>query len=169
MSNLTTRTSAPADEFREVMSHVASGLVVIAGLRGGRPAGLTASSFFSVSMRPRLVGFCVATASRTWPGLAGDGGALCVSLLARDQRPVADAMASRDPDKHTRVEWTLSPAGRPVAAGAIAAIDCEVAATVPAGDHLIVTALVGAITHYGEREPLLYHRRGYHGLGPRLP
>src|SRR2546423_692247 len=73
------------EEFRAVLSRLASGVVAVTGLDSeGRPAGLTVSSFVSVSLDPPLVSFCVARTSRTWPLLRA-GGRVCVNILSEGQ------------------------------------------------------------------------------------
>src|SRR2546423_167750 len=87
------------EEFRAVLSRLASGVVAVTGLDSeGRPAGLTVSSFVSVSLDPPLVSFCVARTSRTWPLLRA-GGRVCVNILSEGQAADAARFAVRDADR----------------------------------------------------------------------
>ena len=53
--------------FRQVLGHFPTGVAVITSEVGSTPLGLAVGSFFSVSLEPPLVGFCVAATSRSWP------------------------------------------------------------------------------------------------------
>ena len=48
--------------------------------------------------------------------------------------------------------------------GAIAHLDCELEAVVPGGDHVIALGHVVGAASDPDKEPLMYFRRGYHGL-----
>src|SRR5262249_8072763 len=60
----------PPDEFRHTLSHFASGVTVITVCdKDGRPTGLTASAFTSVSLDPPLILVCVDHKSQSYPAL----------------------------------------------------------------------------------------------------
>src|SRR5690606_13074244 len=52
---------------RRVYGAYPTGVTAVAGLVGGRPVGIAASSFVPVSLTPPLVSVCVAHTSTTWP------------------------------------------------------------------------------------------------------
>ena len=52
-----------AARFRQILGSFPTGVTVVTTLQDGRPVGLAAGSFFSVSLDPPLVGFCVMTTS----------------------------------------------------------------------------------------------------------
>ena len=54
---------------RDAFGIFPSGVVAVAALVDGRPVGLAASSFTSVSLEPPLVSISVAKSSKTWPDL----------------------------------------------------------------------------------------------------
>lgn len=66
-----TRVAAFSDaaRLRQAFGFFPSGVTAVCGLADGRPAGLTASSFTSVSLDPALVSVCLAKTSTTWPVL----------------------------------------------------------------------------------------------------
>ena len=70
--------------FRHVLSHFASGVVVITGIADGLPAGLTCQSFTALSLDPPMVLFCPAKTSTSWPVLA-QADHLCINVLASHQ------------------------------------------------------------------------------------
>ena len=68
-------------EFRTVLGHFPTGVVIISGLdNSGRPQGLTIGSFSSISLDPPLVGFFPGLNSKSWPAIA-ESGAFCVNVF----------------------------------------------------------------------------------------
>ena len=59
-----------ADDFRRILGHFATGVTVIT-VRDpdGRPTGLTASAFTSVSLDPPLILVCVDHKSQSYPSM----------------------------------------------------------------------------------------------------
>lgn len=148
--------------FRHVVSHFATGVTIVTS-RGpdGRPCGLTANSFASVSLDPLLVLVCVDRAAASHACII-DGGAFAVSVLGLGDEPLARRFSSGDraarfDDLDLRVETT----GSPVLAEALAWLDCRVTGVHGAGDHSIV---VGEVVACGARggEPLVFYRGAYH-------
>lgn len=128
--------------FRRVLGQFPTGVTVVAASADGRPVGLAIGSFFSISLDPPLVGFCVATTSGTWP-LIEAAGAFGVSVLAEDQHETSNQFAGRSEDKFAGVHWDPSPVtGSPVIRGAVAHLDCRLEAVHPGGDHVIVVGRV---------------------------
>ncbi|MEO3856474.1 flavin reductase family protein [Acrocarpospora sp. B8E8] len=94
-----------AQRFRAVLGHVPTGVVVITGTDdAGAPHGFACGSFFSVSLEPPLVGFCVAKTSTSWPRIAG-GARFCVNVLAEDQQDVSSRFAASGGDKFGGLRW----------------------------------------------------------------
>ncbi|TMR91499.1 flavin reductase family protein [Nonomuraea basaltis] len=151
--------------FRQVLGRFATGVVAITALdpQDGRPCGLAANSFTSVSLNPPLVAFCVAHTSTSWPRVR-DAKVVTVNVLAEHQQQVCAQMATKGGDKFAGLEWTVSPGGAPVLEGALAWIDCAVEAEHPAGDHMIVVARVLQLDTHAEGGPLVFFRGGYGGF-----
>jgi len=77
--------SFDSKEFRQVLGHFPTGVVIISGLDGaGKPQGLTIGSFSSISLDPPLVGFFPGLNSKSWPAIA-ESGFFCVNVLAASQ------------------------------------------------------------------------------------
>ncbi|MFG1702257.1 flavin reductase family protein [Nonomuraea sp. M3C6] len=151
--------------FRQVLGRFATGVVAITAVDplDGRPYGLAANSFTSVSLNPPLVAFCVAHTSTSWPKVRG-AKVVTVNVLADDQQAVCAQMAAKGGDKFAGLEWTGSPGGNPVLEGALAWIDCAVEAEHLAGDHVIVVARVLQLDTHAEGGPLVFFRGGYGGF-----
>ncbi|GGV03305.1 monooxygenase [Actinomadura cremea] len=151
--------------FRSVLGRFATGVVAITAVEPGtgRPAGLVANSFTSVSLDPPLVAFCIAHTSSTWPRLrAADR--LCVNILSEPQLEVSERLAVRGDDKFAGIEWTRTRGGAPLIEGALAWIDCSVEREHVAGDHVIVVARVHDLGRHADGDPLIFYRGGYGGI-----
>jgi 3-hydroxy-9,10-secoandrosta-1,3,5(10)-triene-9,17-dione monooxygenase reductase component len=157
-----------AARFRQVLGCFPTGVTVVTTVEGGVPVGMAAGSFFSVSLDPPLVGFCVMTTSNTWPAIERSG-SFGVSILADDQTEVCRQLAKKGPDKFDGVAWSPAPVtGSPLVDGAVAHLDCELEQQHLAGDHWIVVGRVRALElHRNEAEPLVFCRGGFGRQNPR--
>ena len=156
-----------AARFRQVLGCFPTGVTVVTTVEGGLPVGMAAGSFFSVSLDPPLVGFCVMTTSNTWPAIERSG-SFGVSILADDQTEVCRQLAKKGPDKFDGVAWSPAPVtGSPLVDGAVAHLDCELEQQHLAGDHWIVVGRVRALElHRNEAEPLVFCRGGFGRQNP---
>jgi 3-hydroxy-9,10-secoandrosta-1,3,5(10)-triene-9,17-dione monooxygenase reductase component len=149
-------------EFRTVLGHFPTGVTVVAGVHDGRARGLAVGSFFSVSLDPPLVGFCVGCRSSSWSPIE-QSGAFAVSVLSEHQAEVSTVFSSKAEDKFATVDWVPAPVtGSPYLREAVAHIDCHIEAIHEGGDHLIVIGRVRALdVHRAEHGPLLFFKGGY--------
>lgn len=148
--------------FRKVMGHYPTGVTVVASVEDGHPLGLAIGSFFSVSLEPPLVGFCVARTSSTWPRIEPTG-AFGISVLAEDQHETSGRFASKVEDKFEGEVWEPGPVtGSPLIQGAIAHVDCTLHSVLDGGDHVIVLGRVQALdVPRDDAGPLLFFRGAY--------
>ncbi|MGW4377799.1 flavin reductase family protein [Streptomyces albidoflavus] len=152
-----------ADEFRTALGRFATGVVAITAYEhaSGRPTGMAANSFASVSVDPPLVSFCVGRTSSTWPLLRASE-RLCVAILGAHQVDTCGRLARRGGDKFRDVAWQpATPGGLPVPDGALGWLECSVEAEHPAGDHDIVVARVHHLALGEDRAPLVFFRSQY--------
>lgn len=149
--------------FRQLLGRFTTGVTVVTmHLPDGRPAGMTANSLASVSLRPPLVSVCIDHAAELYaPLLAAPG--FVINILEASQESLSRRFAARHFDRFDGVGYHTSPAGHPVLDGVLAWIECAPQATFPAGDHTIV---VGQVLNGGTTNgaPLVYFRGGYTGL-----
>jgi len=155
------------DDFRRVLGHFCSGVTVITTMDAeGRPAGLTASAFTSVSLNPPLILVCVSHDAHSYAALAG-ATHFAVNILAAHHEAVSTRFATkpaRHPsEKFEGVDFCKSALGLPVLSDSLAALECAVVHAYPAGDHTIFVGRVEAADSRGDGglEPLLYYRGKY--------
>jgi flavin reductase (DIM6/NTAB) family NADH-FMN oxidoreductase RutF len=163
--------AADADEremlrFRESLRNFPSGVAVVTIPDSDGVHGMTASSFTSVSLSPRLCSVSVNKPGRMHRLLSGTEGTFGISVLTESQGGIADHFARRP--------WAVVPempmfwhSGTPVIAGALVWLACRKWAAYEGGDHTIFVAEVldhGA-TGDDSRAPLLHHNSIYHRLG----
>lgn len=147
--------------YRQVLGHFPTGVTVITSADDGRRVGLAVGSFFSVSLDPPLVGFCVGRQSASWPKIQAAGW-FCVNVLAADQEEVSRAFATKAEDKFAGLAYDAAPAsGAPRLGGALAWIDCQLDAVHAAGDHDVVIGRVHDLAVPDEGTPLIFFRGGY--------
>lgn len=151
-------------EFRAVVGHFASGVVLVTGIHDGRPTGFTCQSFFSLSLDPPLVAIAPGKSSTSWPRMASSG-SLCINVLAADQEPLARTFSQSGADKFSGVGWSPAANGAPRLHGALAWIDCEVQDVHDAGDHHLVVARVIELES-GGGQPLVFYRGGFGNFTP---
>jgi flavin reductase (DIM6/NTAB) family NADH-FMN oxidoreductase RutF len=150
-----------AAEFRRVLGHFASGVTIVTTCSpDGRPTGLTASAFTSVSLDPPLVLICVDHKSQTHAPLC-EHGRFAVNFLSVEQEALSRKFATTRLDKFDGVPHRMTALGVPVIEGVLAHLQCVTVSRYDEGDH---TILVGRVeeTDAGEGgEPLLYYRGQY--------
>jgi 3-hydroxy-9,10-secoandrosta-1,3,5(10)-triene-9,17-dione monooxygenase reductase component len=143
--------------FRSVLGRYTTGVAVIAAMAGGRPHGLTVSSFVSVSLEPPLVAFCVADTSTTWRCIRHAGG-FGISLLGAGQKETCHLFATKNADRFSQVAWSLTPGGQPMLDDSLAWLDCVPEAVHEAGDHELVLAQVTSLAATDDDDPLVVYR-----------
>jgi flavin reductase (DIM6/NTAB) family NADH-FMN oxidoreductase RutF len=141
---------------RRVFGAFPSGVTAVAALVDGRPVGIAASSFTSVSLDPPLVSVCVAVTSTTWPTL-GKAERLGVTVLAADQGAAGRQLAARGVDRFAGLRWRATDSGAVLLDGASAWLDCSVEQQVRAGDHDIVVLRVHDLGADTGAAPLVFH------------
>lgn len=153
------------DDFRRALGQFASGVTVVTTLDAeGRPQGLTATSFCSLSLEPPLVLVCVDLQSETNAGFQSSK-LFGVSVLAEGQEEWSRRFAVGGPAKFLAGGLATGRHGVALVPGALAQLECRVTAALEAGDHVVyVGEVVGLAVNPGR--PLLYHASAYGGLAP---
>jgi flavin reductase (DIM6/NTAB) family NADH-FMN oxidoreductase RutF len=150
------------------MSRFASGVTVVTGiLPDGRPAGVTASAFISVSLEPPLISICLDKATVCLEAFTL-GSHFAIHILNEDQKDLSDQFARRSHDKFATVDYRIGERGVPILAGCLAVVECRREALHDAGDHFLIVGRVERLSTTDEGAPLLHFRGAYHRLAERL-
>ena len=159
----------PPEEFRRVLGHFASGVTVITACdKDGRPTGLTASAFTSVSLEPPLILVCVDHKAQSYPALSASK-VFAVNILGLEQEAVSRRFATTKIDnKFDGVPFTLSPLGLPLIDNALAQLECAIVNVHLEGDHTIFVGRVER-SYAGDGLPLVYYRGRYDRLSGPMP
>src|SRR4051794_2750686 len=148
--------SLSSDEFREVISHFASGVTVITALTDGRPYGTTASAVSSLSLEPPMLLICMNKQSETGRAVA-QSKHFGVNILGANQADLAERFAKKGGDKFAGVAVTPGKWGEPLFEEALATLECRVAEETTGGTHYVFLAEVeGGAARGGA--PLAYFR-----------
>ena len=155
--------SVSPDEFREALSHFASGVSVVT-TRGkdGKQHGMTVSAFCSVSLVPPRVLICIEKITASHPAFF-ECGAYVVNVLHRSQMHLSERFANPAEDKFSDIAFHTGIEGIPVLDHALASIECRITHTFDGGDHTIFLGSVENV-NYRDGDPLIYYRSEYRGL-----
>ncbi len=151
--------------FRNAMGCFATGVTVAAAMaQDGQPAGVTVSSFTSVSLTPPLVLFCLDKQTSCLE-VFKKASHFALNVLTDGQRDLSNRFASKIADKWSGIAYHKTPSGQPALPECLAVYDCQREAVHEMGDHLV---FVGRIVHLAcdeNRRPLVYFRGNYAEIG----
>lgn len=156
---------APADgvidprAFRDAVGRFATGVTIVT-VRGidGRPVGLTANSFTSVSLDPPLVLWSLAKKSANRENYLRASG-FAIHVLGRDHLWLAQRFASAAGERFSGLDFQSGHAGAPLLEHFSARLDCRTFNRIDAGDHDVFIGRVIAMELLNEAEyPLVFHR-----------
>ncbi len=152
-----------ASEFRSALGHFPAGVTVVTTRDAhGRPCGMTASAFTSVSLDPPLVLVCIDHAATAYRAFT-EYGWFAVNVLGKSQVHLSRRFADSTADKFAGVEFRDGRAGLPILEDVVASLECRVVHQYAGGDHTIFVGQVeGAAVNGGP--PLVYFCGSYHGL-----
>jgi flavin reductase (DIM6/NTAB) family NADH-FMN oxidoreductase RutF len=165
----TLHTSFPTNQdldpalLREAFGIFPTGVVAVAAEVDGRPIGLAASSFTSVSLDPPLVSVNLAKSSKTWPDLRR-ARHLGVTVLADHQDVVCRQLAGSVETRFEGLAHRATEEGAVTLDDGLAQFDCTIYKEVEAGDHILVLLELHAVAHVEHNAagaPLVFHRSGF--------
>jgi flavin reductase (DIM6/NTAB) family NADH-FMN oxidoreductase RutF len=151
-------------EFRRVLGHFAAGVTIITTVGDdGKPYGLTATAFTSVSLEPPLVLVCVDKRAESHPHFHASR-VFAVNFLAADQQELSRRFAVSGGDKFTAITLCPGVTGAPLLAGVLGYLECRTTDICEGGDH---TIFIGQVEAADARagEPLVYFRGMYGRIG----
>ena len=156
-------------DLRRALGQYATGVTVVTTTdASGRPFGMTANSFTSVSLNPPLV---LWAAARSSPSLAAfeESPRFAVNVLASDQHHLSRQFSTSGADKFDGVR--LRPGDLPMLEGTVAWFVCRRLpgdrGRIDAGDHVV---FLGEIESYAAPggEPLVFHS-GFYRVATKHP
>jgi flavin reductase (DIM6/NTAB) family NADH-FMN oxidoreductase RutF len=148
---------------RSLYGRYPTGVAAICALRDRNPVGIVATSFTPVSMEPALVSICVQHTSTTWPILSQEPH-LGISILASTHQAACRQIAAKNVDRFAGVSWFTTDSGAVLLSDASAWLDCQISASILAGDHDVVVLEVNAALVNDEVAPLVFHNSRFRVL-----
>ena len=159
-----------ARALRQVLGAFVTGVTVITTIDAqGRPQGLTANSFSSVSLDPPLILWSQSLTAPSHP-VFRDAERFVVNILADDQVEVSNRFARGSTDKFAGCPTVPGLGGVPLIEGCAAYLECRRMDSFPGGDHVVFLGQVERIERTG-RQPLVFGGGRYlvaqpHDIGP---
>ncbi len=153
--------SVNIDQLKQAMSQFAAGVTIVTTVYQGKPIGITATAFSSVSMDPPLVLINLNKKLFTHKVIA-DSGKFAVNFLTEDHKERGLVFAGARPDVEDRfagVTVATAVTGCPIFPDAVAWVDCTVWEMYDGGDHTIIVGEVQDVYAKGDGNPLLYYNR----------
>jgi 3-hydroxy-9,10-secoandrosta-1,3,5(10)-triene-9,17-dione monooxygenase reductase component len=155
-------------KFRQCLGKFATGVTIVTCADDeGRPYGITANSFSSVSLEPHLILWNVAKVSNSLQAFL-DADYFAINLLARDQQDLSSHFAKSDHTLFDTVEINRSQENVPLIPGALACFECRTHQIHNCGDHHII---VGEVLRFAstKRKPLLFFSGKYVAIDTENP
>jgi flavin reductase (DIM6/NTAB) family NADH-FMN oxidoreductase RutF/2-polyprenyl-6-methoxyphenol hydroxylase-like FAD-dependent oxidoreductase len=148
-------------DLRNAFGQFATGVTVVTGrAEDGRPVGVTANSFSSLSLEPPLVLWCLARGAASL-AVFRECTHFGVNVLSSGQHHLSRLFATAGADKFgSETEVLDGPSGVPLLGGVLAHFVCRNVRQIDAGDHVII---MGEVEHYDTfvGEPLVFHSGSY--------
>ncbi len=152
-----------SQKLRQVMGQFATGVTVVTTVdKSGKPFGLTANAFTSLSLEPPLALVCIEKTVHCY-SCFDESNVFAASVLSEKQEEISRRFATSGIDKFSAVPWHPGKSGLPLLDGAIAHIECKIVKSYDGGDHTIYVGEVQEI-QVEEGQPLIFFHSQYHRL-----
>lgn len=151
-------------ELRDALGRFATGVCVITTVsRDGKPLGLTANSFASVSLDPPLVLWSLQNNSEVYDIYSAPE-YYAINVLGAEHEALSNRYAKKgdhlmDPD-----HFSTGVFGSPLVHDALVSFECELHAAHQGGDHLIIVGRVLDMQSRTGGDPLLFFGGAYRAL-----
>jgi flavin reductase (DIM6/NTAB) family NADH-FMN oxidoreductase RutF len=160
--------AAEPAQFREAMSHLASGVVLVTARLGGRPWGMTVSAACPICTDPPTMLVSLSTHTALSRAVAQDG-RFGVNILGADALRLARFGSAAGEPKFLDEGVGFDPRDTHPAAvmvrGALSHVDCDVVEQMIHGTHSIFLGRVRHMTVGAGAGPLVHYRRGFWQVG----
>lgn len=147
-------------EFRRCLGKFATGVAVVTCSDDrGNPRGMTANSFSSVSLEPRLVLWNIAKVSNSLEAYLA-AGSFAINILASDQQDLSAHFARSNHTLFDAIDVDWSADDVPLIPGALACFECRTHAIHDTGDHHII---IGEVVRFEATngDPLMFFGGDY--------
>ncbi len=155
-------------KFRQCLGKFATGVAVVTCTDDdGKPYGITANSFSSVSLEPHLILWNIAKVSNSLQAFL-DAEYFAINILASDQRHLSSHFAKSDHTLFDAVEISRSDENVPLIPGVLACFECRTHQIHDCGDHYII---IGEVVSFESNavEPLLFFSGKYAAIDTESP
>mgnify|MGYP001826502192 CR=1 FL=1 len=146
--------------FSHCLGKFATGVTVVTCTDAeGRPCGITANSFSSVSLDPPLILWNIAKVSNSIEAYL-EAEYFAINVLSADHEPVSSHFARSDHTLFADVEHSMSGRGSPLLPDTLAQFECRTHEIHDCGDHFII---VGEVVEFrsSDKDPLLFFSGKY--------
>ncbi len=151
-------------EFRNALGCFATGVCVItADPEGYTPFGMTVNSFASVSLDPPLVLWSLQNDSEMYEAWEKTQ-RFAINILRADQQDMSNQYAKKGDHALSDEHVGAGETGVPILPDTLVTFECEMEATHPGGDHVIIVGRVLAMDSRENGQPLLFCNGGYREL-----
>lgn len=158
------RTGHDPRTLRDALGCFATGVTVVTCIGpDGKPTGLTANSFTSVSLDPPLLLVCIHKMAACASAFS-EAGHFAVNVLQNEQQPASIRFATRDQDRFGETPWAEGEFGPPILKDSLGVFECERFQVHDGGDHHILVGRVMKASFDAALDPLLYFRGKYRRL-----
>ncbi|TDI58345.1 MAG: flavin reductase [Alphaproteobacteria bacterium] len=147
-------------DFRNALGGFPTGVTIITAQGGnGALAGMTASSFNTVSMDPPLILWSITRGATYFP-VFDEASHFSVNVLAEDQQELSNGFAKEGKKPFDGISFGTGLGGAPLFDGCVAQFQCETWAKYDGGDHVII---VGKVIEFesSDKTPLVFAGGGY--------
>lgn len=159
-----TRSGTDERTLRDALGCFATGVTIVTCIDAdGRPVGLTANSFTSVSLDPPLLLVCVHKQAASAPALVA-ASRFAVNVLQTGQQPASIRFSTRTQDRFGTTPWSTGETGAPILMDSLGVFECAHHAVHDGGDHHVLVGQVMRVAFDPSLDPLLYFRGRYRRL-----
>ena len=153
--------------FRDTLGLFVTGVTVITTRdQAGRPVGITANSFNSVSLDPPLILWSIGLNALSLDAFS-NAKAFAVHILRDDQADLSERFAKSGQDKFSGLDIESGLHDVPLLPDCAARLECLPHAQHPAGDHILFIAEVDRLASDPDSMPLVYHGGRYAELADK--
>ena len=153
-------------ELRNAMGLFATGVTIITTKdASGKPFGLTANAFSSLSLDPPMLLICVDKGVDCYVCF-DESKVFAVNFLSLAQEELSTRFATKGIEKFEGLSYRVGELGVALLDGALAHFECTVAHAHEGGDHTIYVGEVQRLVTM-EGDPLLFYQGKYRSLAPQ--